>query len=338
VIRSSSLVTVHDTSGVAEARRGAQQCAEKLRMSATAVGKAGLAATELATNLAKHARGGTIVFAMDDEQPHALSILSMDKGPGIANVANAIRDGFSTAGSPGTGLGAIERAAAAFDIWSLEGKGTVVLCRIEDDALRPRLSPTERAPRIAVAGICVAMAGEDESGDAWTAMHGGGDETTIVIADGLGHGSSAATAAREAIRSVRERPGREIAEMMAGAHAALRPTRGAAMAAARIHPSRGVVEFVGVGNIVGVVAAEVTRRTVSHGGIVGHEMRKAQTFNYPWSPASILIMHSDGIGTSWNLDSYPGLTQHPPEVIAAVLFRDFCRGTDDATVVVAKAV
>ncbi|HKO59105.1 MAG TPA: serine/threonine protein kinase, partial [Thermoanaerobaculia bacterium] len=59
---------------------------------------------------------------------------------------------------------------------------------------------------------------------------------------------------------------------------------------------------------------------------------------YPWSPSSILIMHSDGIGTSWTLDSYPGLTQRAPEIIAAVLFRDFCRGTDDATVVVAKAV
>ncbi|MBV9493976.1 MAG: serine/threonine protein kinase, partial [Acidobacteria bacterium] len=100
----------------------------------------------------------------------------------------------------------------------------------------------------------------------------------------------------------------------------------------------GLVEFVGVGNIAGVVIDDIQRRTVSYGGIVGHEMRKVQTFTYPWSPSSMLIMHSDGIGTAWNLDSYPGLAHRAPEMIAAAIFRDFARGNDDATVVVAKAV
>jgi hypothetical protein len=92
-----------------------------------------------------------------------------------------------------------------------------------------------------------------------------------------------------------------------------------------------------VGNIAGgVVSEDVTRRVVSLPGIVGHEMRKVQTFSYPWTPASVLIVHSDGISGSWNLANYPGLTQHDPALIAAVIYRDFCRGNDDATVVVAK--
>ncbi|HEV7923613.1 MAG TPA: ATP-binding protein, partial [Thermoanaerobaculia bacterium] len=289
MIRSSALVAVNDASGVADARRHAQSCAEALRMSETAVGKAGLVATELATNLIKHAGGGSIAFASDEEQPHMLSVISMDKGPGIANVTGAMRDGFSTAGSHGNGLGAIQRAACMFDIWTVQGKGTVLTCRIEDEARRPRSTVPERAPRVEVAGLCVAMPGEEEPGDAWTAMRGGDDQLTIVVADGLGHGPMAAAAAREAIRSVRTRPGREVSEMMLDAHGALRATRGAAMAVARIHPSRGVVEFVGAGNIVGVVMGDAVRRTVSYGGIVGHEMRKTQTFSYPWLPTSILI-------------------------------------------------
>jgi hypothetical protein len=148
----------------------------------------------------------------------------------------------------------------------------------------------------------------------------------------------AATAARDAIRSARTRPGREIVDMMADAHGALRTTRGAALAIARIHPSRGIVEFAGIGNIVGVVHGDAVRRTVSHGGIVGHEMRKVQTFTYPWSATSVLVMHSDGVSTAWHLETYAGLIERCPETIAAVLYRDYCRGTDDATVVVAKAV
>lgn len=337
MIRSSTVVVVADTSSVSDARRHAQQCAEAMRMTETAVGKAGLVATELATNLLKHAGGGSIIFATDEEQPHVMAILSIDKGPGIGNVTGAMRDGFSTAGSQGNGLGAVQRAASAFDIWSAAGKGTVVMCRIEDDARRPRPTVPERPRTVEVAGICVAMAGEEEAGDAWTAI-GSSDEMTVVVADGLGHGPMAATASREAIRSARTRPGREVAEMLADAHGALRATRGAAMAVARIHPSRGVVEFAGIGNIVGVVIGDAVRRTVSHGGIVGHEMRKAQTFSYPWPAQSTLVMHSDGVSTAWHLESYPGLMERSPEIIAAVIFRDFCRGKDDATVVVAKAV
>jgi hypothetical protein len=121
-------------------------------------------------------------------------------------------------------------------------------------------------------------------------------------------------------------------------HGALRPTRGAAVAVARILAGERRVDFAGVGNIAGVIADDdATRRTVSHGGIVGHEMRKVQPFSYPWKPPATLILHSDGIGTAWRLEDYPGLSGRNPALIAAVLFRDHCRGTDDATVVVVKS-
>lgn len=125
---------------------------------------------------------------------------------------------------------------------------------------------------------------------------------------------------------------------MEDVHAALRSTRGAAVGIARIQASLKLLDFLGIGNIAATIVTDDTqRKTVSLPGIVGLEMRKLQVFSYPWTAASVLIMHSDGISASWNPTSFPGLMQHDPALISAVLYRDHCRGTDDATVVVAKA-
>jgi hypothetical protein len=59
-------------------------------------------------------------------------------------------------------------------------------------------------------------------------------------------------------------------------------------------------------------------------------------FQYPFPPGSALIMHSGGVSASWDLASYPGLRSKHPALIARVLFRDFTRGRDDATVAVLK--
>ena len=331
--RAGRIVRVTDASEVSGARRAAIQCAEALRLSETAAAKAGLAATELATNLIKHGDGGSMIFGSDDER--SLTIIAIDKGRGIANVGTAMRDGYSTAGSPGTGLGAVRRAAGFFDVFALENRGTTVLCRIMDEAPRPPL--LHAPPRITVGGVCLPKPGEDAVGDAWTATLTR-DVATISVADGLGHGIAASTASAAAVRIFAERSDLDIERLMHEAHGALRPTRGAAVGIARIHLSAGRLDFTGVGNIAGTIAEDDrARRVVSLNGIVGHEMRKVQTFSYPWTASSVLVLQSDGIGTSWNAASYPGLLQHDPALIAAVIYRDFCRGNDDATVVVAKA-
>jgi anti-sigma regulatory factor (Ser/Thr protein kinase) len=334
VIPAGLTVAVHDQSAVSSARRMATECAETLRLSSGAIGRAALAATELATNLVKHARGGSMIFAWQNDRPKTLTMISIDKGGGIANVQSAMRDGYSTAGSPGTGLGAVSRAAASFDVYSVEGRGTVVICHVGDDDPQGAVSHA-KARGLQVGGICVPKHGETQPGDSWVVTHDA-DAVTVTVIDGLGHGPAAATAAVAAVRVAKENAGRPIEEIMHAAHGALRPTRGAAMAIARIYPSRRKLDFVGIGNIGAAVLGDAMRRTVSIGGIVGHEMRKVQTFSYPWEGTSQLIMYSDGINSSWGVDNYPGLATREPDLIAAVLYRDFCRGTDDATVVVAK--
>jgi anti-sigma regulatory factor (Ser/Thr protein kinase) len=335
LIRLSTAVTVAEGSGVAAARRLAVACADGIAMSETATGKTALVATELATNLVKHANGGSILIGNDDEAAGATIVLvAVDKGAGIPHPDRAMSDGFSTAGSAGQGLGAIRRASAMLDLYSIPGKGTALLATISDE---PAAGAARRSG-ITVAGVCIAMHGETESGDDWTLTRGD-DSVTITVADGLGHGPPAALASNAALRIAREEASHGLEELLRAMHGALRPTRGAAVSVARIQPSLRRVDFAGVGNVAGVVVEDQdARRAVSQPGIVGHELRKVQTFAYPWAASSILIMHSDGIGTSWHLQHYPGLAGRHPALIAAMLYRDYCRGTDDATVVVAKAM
>jgi hypothetical protein len=74
----------------------------------------------------------------------------------------------------------------------------------------------------------------------------------------------------------------------------------------------------------------------AHNGIAGHEARRIHEFSYPFPDDGLLVLHSDGLKSQWSLDGYPGLAERDPALIAGILFRDFNRGRDDVTVVVAR--
>lgn len=247
------------------------------------------------------------------------------------DVDASLRDGHSTAGSPGTGLGAIVRQSHVTDIYSRAGLGTAVLARLETGPPSKR-----RAPPAARSGaVSVPKSGENARGDAWCVQHDG-TGSTLLVADGLGHGPVAAEAAHAAVRVFLAHHARPPGEILALMHAALRPIRGAAVAIARVDADRRVVVFAGVGNVAGtLVAGGCGRRMVTHNGTVGHTAKRIQEFTYAYEGPPLVILCSDGLGTSWSLDRYPGLAEHHPALIAGVLYRDYSRGRDDATVLVA---
>jgi hypothetical protein len=147
--------------------------------------------------------------------------------------------------------------------------------------------------------------------------------------------SDAASAIIEAVR--RAPSGLSAAQLVEAAHEAAKPTRGAAFGVAVLDQTAGAVRFAGIGNIGAVVINGSERRhLVSHNGIVGHECRKISEFSHPWQAQSVMILHSDGIGTQWDLGCYPGLLGRDASLIAAVLYRDYKRGSDDVTVLVLK--
>jgi anti-sigma regulatory factor (Ser/Thr protein kinase) len=318
-----------DPSQAGAVRRAAGRLGSRLGFDADEAGKAALVASEAATNVVKHARDGELVLcAVRDGDARGVGIVALDHGPGIPDVVESLRDGFSTAGSPGTGLGAIRRLSTTFDVYS-RGDGTVLVSFLWSGTRPPRAG-------LEVDGLSVAKPGEETCGDGWAVVQRPG-RCVLLVADGLGHGPEAATAAREARRAFLARSATPVLEILRGAHDALRPTRGAAAAVADIDLERRLVRFAGVGNISGTVIADgATRSMVSQHGVLGHGTPKLQDFTYPWPPGATIVLHSDGLTSRWTLDRYPGITRRLPLVAAAVLYRDFRRGGDDTTVVVVR--
>lgn len=328
-------VAVQNGTDTAEARRTAMQLASRLGFDESEAGNAGLVVTEASRNLIKHAGGGEILLrALQQDDAVGVEMLGLDKGPGIDNVARSFQDGYSTAGTPGNGLGAIARLSTLHDLYTQAGKGTVLLSQIWK---RTRTVAATPAARLETGIVSVPKKGEDVCGDSW-AVVGTPPSVRVIVADGLGHGLFAADASRAAVSVAAGQPGLSGVRLMERMHEALRPTRGAAVAVAEIHAGRGVVQFTGVGNIAGCIVAPAgaVQHMVSYPGTVGHETHKMMEFQYPWHPGSVLVMHSDGLSSSWSLERYPGLISRHSSIAAGVLYRDYRRERDDATVVVLR--
>src|SRR5947209_3705361 len=104
------IMQVRHMSDVAPPRQAATALAAALGCVEQDSSAVTLAVSELATNLVKHAHGGTLTLtALVEEGRVGLQITSQDRGPGIADVEQALTDGFSTVGSLGYGLGTINR-------------------------------------------------------------------------------------------------------------------------------------------------------------------------------------------------------------------------------------
>jgi anti-sigma regulatory factor (Ser/Thr protein kinase) len=311
-------IPVREQTHVAEARRQAETAATRAGFDETDVGRAAIVVTELATNLLRHAGGGEIVL----DAACGLQVLALDKGPGMADVEACLADGYSTGGTRGEGLGAVRRQSEMFEVYSRPGLGSAVLARLK--------AGREPAGPPAWASVCLPYPGETLCGDGWRVRNDDGVATLMAV-DGLGHGLFAHEASEAALEAFDKHGVKPLTEVLDYLHGALRPTRGAAASLARMHPGR--VEFAGVGNVAGVVfAGGGGRKMISHNGTLGHVAKRFQAFDYPVQGAPVVVLHSDGLGSSWMFEKYPGLTACDPALIAGVLYRDFNRGRDDVTV------
>jgi len=325
-------VGVNDQSGVPEARRAATDLAGRTGFSEVETGRLALIATELSTNLVKHGSGGEIlVGTYQDDESQGIEILALDKGAGMSNVAACLEDGYSSAGTSGRGLGSVIRQSHFVDIGSWPGLGTAVLARIAPGKHSSDKPPTSPG----WGGISIAKAGQDVCGDAWSVSNTG-SARTLLVADGLGHGPEAAEAAVEAVRLFHRYNGHTVANLIEYIHGGLRSTRGAAVSIARFDPATRKISFSGIGNVAGMIATTgETKRMVSMAGTAGFNARKIQTFDYPFE-RGLVILYSDGLASSFTLERYANLAALHPSLIAAILYRDFTRLRDDATVLVGK--
>ncbi|WP_037857581.1 SpoIIE family protein phosphatase [Streptomyces sp. NRRL S-340] len=316
-------IPVDDSTRVRDVRVAAETAGHLAGLDPHRIAVAALVATELATNLLRHAGGGRMVINLVDRaRPHertpAVQLTALDHGPGIGDVGAATRDGYTTSdASLGAGLGTCLRISNAFDLHSTP-RGTVAVARVDRAPGREAIGPSCRA-----GGINVPLAQAGHSGDAWTWTRSGA-RLTLMLADGLGHGAEAghaSGAAVDALHRAAHLPPEEILRQM---HPVLRPTRGAAVAVAQLDTDRAQLAFAGVGNIgARLYTARSWEHLVSHPGIVGARFpARVPVRHRPWRAGSLLVLHSDGLPSRWVPPDDRVLLSHDPAVVAATVLRD----------------
>ncbi|MEU1085077.1 ATP-binding SpoIIE family protein phosphatase [Streptomyces sp. NPDC005908] len=324
-------VPVHDATRVRDVRVAAEQAASRAGLDEQRRAACALVATELATNLLKHAQAGEVVVDVVDpavlpegRPGQAVQITALDHGPGIADVPGALKDGFTTSDSLGAGLGTCRRLADTFGLHSVPGRGTVAVARIgpATAGLVPEQEPA-RTLGVHAGGVNLPFAGAELSGDAWSWVRSG-DRVTLLLADGLGHGAEAARASTAAVEELRHGARLPPAELLQRLHTALGGTRGAAVAVAQLDTWTGRLRFAGIGNVTARLREGGRWRTLlSRPGIVGaHRPRTVREDEVAWTPESLLILHTDGLPGRWTPPPDTGVPPADPAVTAAVAVRD----------------
>ena len=321
---------VEHFSAVGAVRRTAVSMAEDAGLPADLAADVAIVASEIASNLARHARAGVVaVRTVRSGERVGIELLGVDSGPGIPNVVEATMDGHSTAGSLGIGLGAVERKASQFDIYSKVGSGTVLAATL--------WCPAGRVADPWVAGLVRPIAGQEVCGDAYAAREVGG-RRQLLLCDGLGHGLLAAAASLAAKTEFLAAPWDGPGDVLHHVHSHIQHTRGVVAGIAELVPEKETVRFAGVGNVTAAVVHGRGRQLMmSPPGIVGAGKWAAREYEYPMAGSDLVVLHSDGLHSRWDLGEYPGLASHHPVVIAATLLRDAGRRRDDAAVLVARA-
>lgn len=320
-------VAVDEGVAVATARRRAVAVATATGVAEERIGEVEIVASELATNLVKHAGGGDLVVRT--AAGGGVQLVAIDSGPGTRDLEALVDDGVSTAGTLGVGLGAVRRLATRLQMWSEPARGAVVVADVGG----------ADEPEVAIGRLVRTLRGETVSGDV-IATRRTERGWLLMVADGLGHGTLAADPARRAAVVLESATSEEPGELVQRMHAALSGSRGAAVAVSRVDLDTRVLTHAAVGNISGrlIGVGQRPRSLVSQPGIVGHRLPRVQENRYPLDDADLVVLHSDGLTEKWDAASLPLPRRHGATTCAAVLVRDAGTRRDDASVLTLRVV
>lgn len=324
-------------------KRDITRLAESYGFSPADVGKINIVVSELVTNIGKFATGGGELLVKPIGSPViGIEIICLDSGPGMADPVRMQEDGVSTYGSAGEGLGAIKRQSDEFDLYTKPGTGTVVLSRIYKSG-RQKNRPTGLVS-YEVGHVMVPKPKEVLCGDGFALVQRGLNLHLLAL-DGLGHGPNAHEASQQAAQLFLTSPASEPAEALRQIHANIKRTRGAVGLALSIKGSTHHLSYCGIGNIAGKLftldnslPGSAYKSIISYNGILGHNV--PNTLNnqqLDWGRNKMLVLHSDGLKSRWDMSKFPYLNRHHPTTIAAVLYKTNNRQTDDTLVIVCKS-
>ncbi|MEI7832285.1 MAG: ATP-binding protein [bacterium] len=335
-LTSQQTIVIQFPSNVSAARSEFRPLTESLGFTPEKCDEIALVITELATNLIKHAHGGTLTLTpLDDAGRLGLQIESSDNGPGIADVKQALTDRYSTTGTRGTGLGAVNRLMDELEITSQLGRGTHIVCRkwVQQQIMSNRPCPlafgvSTRPRRIGT-----------DNGDAFVVKQWG-ESALVGVIDGLGHGEFAHQAALVARQYTESHYDLPLANIFLGVDRACHSTRGVVMALARFDWGQGRLTFASVGNIEARVFPDAAPYSFAvRRGVIGlNAAPKAVVTEHLWPLENILVLHSDGLRTHWSWKDFPGVADKSAQLLAQELMQKLAKDEDDATVLVVKKV
>jgi anti-sigma regulatory factor (Ser/Thr protein kinase) len=322
---------------LAEIRRAedsARNLAASIGFSAQDCQEIALVVTELASNLIKHAGGGTLRLMVNAAEGRTgIRIESEDLGPGIPDFDRALTDGYSSAGSLGTGLGAVNRLMDELELRPLPAGGAHIVCQ-----RWLRSSTAVAAVRWLEFGAATrSYRYQRENGDAFVVRQWNGGALAGVI-DGLGHGPFAQRASQAARQYVEQHFDRPLEDLFRGAGRACRATRGVVMALARFDFAPQTLAVATVGNIeVRILGGASPVNLIVRRGIIGLNAPQPAPTTCPWTTGSLLVMHSDGVSSRWNWNHFRDLVQESSGTIAQRLLVAHGTTEDDATVLVVRS-
>jgi anti-sigma regulatory factor (Ser/Thr protein kinase) len=324
--------TVADRSYFALLKKEIHAIAVKAGFSDNKVGEVDIIVAEMVSNLVKHAGGGRLLVKLIEEQHiDGIEFITIDDGDGIADVNKMMTDGASTTNTLGHGLGAIKRLSDLFQVYSLKGWGTVMLSRLFKEELPYQKKTNE------IRSVVVPKPGEEKCGDAFHCRIGS-HAVRLFLGDGLGHGAEAAVAVNTAIQVFKTCRDESAADIIKELHRGVRKTRGLVGTAALYLKGEKRWRICGVGNIcTRLINGIEMKNSMAYNGIIGHNIPNSmKDQEIDAENAQVILLCSDGIKTKWDLAKYPGILKHDLSILAAVIFKDHARHTDDMSVVAVR--
>lgn len=288
----------------------------------------GLVASELATNILRHAGRGWMTLRM---QGSRIEVEASDDGPGIPDVDLAFMDGYTTLGGFGYGLGTVNRLMDHVEISSRPGRGTSVTAHRSVRALgAAAASPVE------VGVATMPKPGFIENGDGYV-IHSWESNLMVGVLDGVGHGAPAKAATQKALSYVGTHFDQPLEAMFRGLEVACHGTRGVVIALAKFNWASETIEFASIGNIEArVFGSDLADSLTARRGVVGMNAPSPHVKTLVWPLHATLVLFSDGVAGHWGATALPDASGEPASQSAHRVLSGFNRLTDDATVLVVK--
>lgn len=326
---------IEDRSLIAFIKREIHNLALQLGFSTHRAAETDIIVAELTSNLIKFAGGGELLYRCTQMLGrNEIEIYCIDNGTGIENVAKIMNDGYSTSKTLGHGMGSIKRLSNDFQVYSMKGWGVVQYIKICESA---DLDIIPNPAGLNYAALSVNYPGENVCGDGYHIKYSA-NGFKIFVGDGLGHGANAHDAVEIAIKAFQRSTAEDSAEILKEINDAVKKSRGLVATVAAVDYKSESWNICGVGNINTRIYRGLENKTYSpYNGILGLNIpRTMNSTVVPYLKHQIIVMHSDGLRTRWNLNDMMSIIKQSPGVIASSLYKDNMRGTDDATVLVGK--